>query len=177
MDIFTQEHSMVRKMYETTEQADYWLNAIDTTKLSPFMMQVVEDVSYFFLATSSKDGRVNVNFKGGKKKKLLKVLDANRIIFADFDGNGILHSIGDIQTNPHVGLLIIDFCKDIRMKINGRATIIDDKEEISKYFDIFDSFEFRRLIRVDIEYVIPNCSSRLQVVREEILHSHMYTLL
>jgi len=65
--------------------------------------------------------------------------------------------------------LIIDFLNDIRIKINGKAKIIDDKNEIINYLDIFDSFNFSRLIEVEIEYIIPNCSANLSVVRNSIL--------
>ena len=169
MSIFTQEHLDIRDKYGTTQKANYWLNTLDTEKLDTRMIQLIKSIGYFFFATSSKDGRVNVNFKGSDNKKLLKVLDKNTIVFPDYNGNGILHSIGDIQTNPNVGLLIIDFSRDVRIKINGRATIIDDKSEIVKYLDIFDSFEFERLIKIDIDYVLPNCSNKLHVVRDDIL--------
>lgn len=170
MNSFSNEHEKVREKYGTTDQANYWLEVLDTTKLDNFMIEMIENSSYFFLATASKDGKVNVNFKGSDNNKLLKVINQNTLIFPDFTGNGILHSIGDIQSNPNVGLLIIDFCNDRRIKINGKATIIDDKEMIISYLDIFDSFEIERLIKVDIEYVLPNCSNKLHVVRDEILN-------
>ncbi|MFY9088555.1 pyridoxamine 5'-phosphate oxidase family protein [Arcobacter aquimarinus] len=169
MEIFIQEHLTVREKYGTTNQAEMVFSYMDTTFLSDRMIGFIESINYFFLATSSKEGRTNVNFKGTKSKRLIKVLDKNRLIFPDFDGNGILHSVGDILSNPNVGLLVIDFSKDIRIKINGKAKIIDDKEIISSYLDYFDSFNFSRLIEVEIDYVIPNCSANLSVVRDSIL--------
>ncbi|BAK73082.1 MULTISPECIES: pyridoxamine 5'-phosphate oxidase family protein [Arcobacter] len=169
MEIFTQEHLIAREKYGTTKQAELILENMDTRTPNDRMIKFIENMNYFFLATSSKDGRVNVNFKGTKSKSLIKFLDKNRLIFPDFDGNGILHSVGDIESNPHVGLLIIDFLNDIRIKINGKAKIIDDKNEIINYLDIFDSFNFSRLIEVQIEYIIPNCSANLSVVRNSIL--------
>jgi uncharacterized protein len=168
MEIFTQEHIRVREKYGTTKQAENIFESLDTTAPNDKMIKFIEKMNYFFLATSSKEGRVNVNFKGTKAKRLIKFLDKNRLIFPDFDGNGILHSVGDIESNPHVGLLIIDFSKDIRIKINGRAKIIDDKDVIVRYLDLFDSFNFSRLIEVEIDYIIPNCSANLNVVRNSI---------
>ena len=63
----------------------------DTTIPNDRMIKFIENMNYFFLATSSKDGKVNVNFKGTKSKILIKFLDNNRFIFPDFNGNGILH--------------------------------------------------------------------------------------
>lgn len=166
--MFKQEHMDARQKYETVDQANYWLNLIDTTYLDEHVTNFIQSINYFFLATSSKDGMTNVNFKGTNSKSLIKVVNKKKLIFADFDGNGILHSIGDIASNPNIGMLIIDFSRDRRVKINGKATIIDDKEIISKYFDIFETYNISRLIEVDVEYVIPNCSNNISVVRESI---------
>lgn len=172
MEIFTKEHFSIREKYGTTKQAQNILENMDMTVPNEMIIKFIESMNYFFLATSSKDGRVNVNFKGTKSKKLLKFLDTNRLIFPDFNGNGILHSIGDIESNPYVGLLIIDFSRDIRIKINGKAKIIDNKELIISYLDIFDSFNFSRLIEVEIDYIISNCSENISIVRNSMFKAY-----
>lgn len=85
MEIFTQEHLTVREKYGTTNQAEMVFSYMDTTSLSDRMISFIESINYFFLATSSKEGRTNVNFKGAKSKRLIKVLDKNRLIFPDRD--------------------------------------------------------------------------------------------
>ncbi len=169
MEVFTQEHIFVREKYKTTKQAENIFEYMDTTIPSDIMIKFIESMNYFFLATSSKSGRVNVNFKGTQSKILIKFLNKNKFIFPDFNGNGILHSIGDMESNPYVGLLFIDFSKDIRIKVNGRAKVIDNKEVIIRYLDLFDSFNYSRLIEVEIDYIIPNCSANLSIVRNSIL--------
>ncbi len=177
MDFFTQEHLNVRETYNTTDQANHWLNTINTTclnkELSLYLQEdatgFIERMPYFFFSTSSSNGNTNVNFKGAEGSKLLKVLNSKKLIFPDYSGNGILHSIGDINSNPNVGILIIDFNKNIRLKISGRATIIDDKEQISQYLDYFETYNIVRLIEVDIDYVIPNCSNNINVVKKHLL--------
>jgi len=169
MDFFTQEHLDARKKYDTTKQANHWLNTIDTTSLNDGMIEFIEKMPYFFLATSSSNGNTNVNFKGTQGKSLIKVLNNKKLIFADFSGNGILHSVGDISSNPNIGMLIIDFNNNIRLKISGNATIIDDTKQISKYLDIFDTYSIARLIEVEINYVIPNCSDNISVVKNSLL--------
>lgn len=176
MDFFTKEHINAREKYNTTSQANHWLNEIDTTSLNTGLnsylgenvIDFIERMPYFFLSTSSSNGNTNVNFKGAEGNRLIKVLSDKKLIFPDYSGNGILHSIGDINSNPNVGILIIDFSKDIRLKISGKATIIDDKEETSKYLDFFETYNIERLIEVDIDYVIPNCSNNISVVRKHI---------
>ena len=66
-------------------------------------------------------------------------------------------------------MLFIDFTQDIRYKINGIATIIDDKDTISQYLN-FKGFDYAsRAIKVDITYVLGNCSKYIENVRQEIL--------
>ena len=177
MDFFTQEHLNTRETYNTTDQANHWLNTINTTclnkELSLFLREdatkFIERMPYFFFSTSSSNGNTNVNFKGAERNKLIKVLNNKKLIFPDYKGNGILHSVGDINSNPNVGILIIDFNKNIRLKISGKATIVDDKEKISQYLDYFETCDISRLIEIDINYVVPNCSSNISVVKKHIV--------
>ncbi len=170
---FNDGHRAVREKYGTTAQATYWLNVLETTSLDSMMIELIGKTDYFFLATSSADGRPNVNYKGGEKG-FLHVIDKNTIVFPDFKGNGILHSIGDIETNPYVGLLIADFIEDVRIKISGKATILSASKEIEAYEEIFRAYQFDRLILVKIDYAIPNCSNNLCKVRESILDSNVW---
>ena len=66
-------------------------------------------------------------------------------------------------------MLFIDFITGVRYKVNGVATIIDDREELDKYLD-FRGFDYpTRIIKVDINYVIGNCSKNIDNVRREIV--------
>ena len=78
MENFTQEHLFVREKYGTTKQAENIFKNMDTTTPNDRMIKFIENMNYFFLATSSNDGKVNVNFKGTKSKKLIKFLDKKR---------------------------------------------------------------------------------------------------
>jgi uncharacterized protein len=176
VDFFTQEHLMAREKYGTKKQAEYLLSLVDTTCLNDGLSRYlgediigfIERIPYFFFATSSSAGNTNVNFKGSNGSGLIKVIDKNKLLFPDYGGNGILHSIGDIYSNPHVGILIIDFAKDIRLKLSGTATIIDDKKVLTQYFDYFNTFDIERLVEVEIDYVVPNCSQNISVVRKSL---------
>ncbi|MCH9813992.1 MAG: pyridoxamine 5'-phosphate oxidase family protein [Epsilonproteobacteria bacterium] len=157
-----------QKKYSTTEQASKILSSIDTTCISNQVKSVISKCSYFFLSTASKDGQPNINFKGGDKG-FVHVLDKNTIIFPDLLGNGILHGINDMMENPNVAMLFIDFITGVRYKVNGLATIIDNTEEINKYLD-FCGFDYpTRIIKVDVNYVIGNCSKNIDNVRREII--------
>ena len=65
-------------------------------------------------------------------------------------------------------MLIIDFDKEIRLKISGTATVIDDQSVIAEHLDYFETFDIPRLIAVDIYYVIANCSKNIGVVKRSL---------
>ena len=69
------------------------------------MIAMINEMSYFFFATASPNGQPNLNFKGGEKG-ILHVINDKRIVFPDFVGNGIMHSMGDLEANNKVSLLI-----------------------------------------------------------------------
>ncbi|MEJ2413910.1 MAG: pyridoxamine 5'-phosphate oxidase family protein [Sulfurimonas sp.] len=172
MNIFTQEHNFVQEKYKTKEQAEHLLNLLKREVIEEDASNYLESLQYFFFATSNKQGHTNVNFKGVRSGKLIKVLDEKHLIFPDYKGNGIFHGIGDIMSNPNVSLLCIDFSKNIRVKISGTAQIIDDADTVSKYSDILNTNDAERIIKITVRYLIPNCSKQLSVVKDSILNPH-----
>lgn len=114
----------------------------------------LESAPFFFLATSAPDGRCDCSFKGGGPG-LLRILDEKRFVFPDFDGNGAFMSLGNILANPHVGCLFIDFNDGGRLRVNGRARILDGDEPLALFPGC------ARVVQVDIEQVVPNCPNRV----------------
>lgn len=166
-NVFHKGHANARKKYKTRADADYWLEVLDTSKLNREMIKMIHDISYFFFATASLDGQPNLNFKGGNKG-ILHVVNDKRLVFPDLKGNGILHSMGDLEINNKVSILIADFNQNARIKIIGRATVIYEDVFVHEYVEFFNNYTFDRLIIIDIDYVLPNCPKNLFLVRESI---------
>jgi len=83
----------------------------------------IERQSFFFLATADRDGRPDCSFKGGPVG-FVRIEAPDLLVFPDYDGNGMFKSLGNIQVNPHVGLLFISLGeKPARLRVNGRASI------------------------------------------------------
>ena len=121
----------------------------------------LEAAPFFFLATSDQNGRCDCSFKGGGPG-LIKVLSPTRIAFPHFEarvkGNGVYASLGNIQVNPYVSMLLIDFTDGARLRINGRATI----HENAAMMEPFPQAEC--VVVVDIELVAPSCSSYIPLM-------------
>lgn len=114
----------------------------------------IEAAPFFFLATSSPDGRCDCSYKGGGPG-LVKVLAPDRLAFPHFEarvkGNGAYMSLGNILLNYHVSLLFIDFSDGARLRVNGRASI-HENAELMKSFP-----QAECVVVVDIERVVPSC--------------------
>ena len=161
-------NSKAQVKYGTLQIAAMILGSTDTSRMSTPVRTLIGKSSYFFLATSSKDGEPNMNFKGGEVG-FVHVVDETTLLFPDYDGNGILHGVNDMMENPNVGMLFIDFNTSMRFKVNGVATILDKPEELSPYLDC-KGFDFApRIIKVDVKYVLGNCSKNIDNVRKEII--------
>jgi len=111
----------------------------------------IESVPFFFLATADGDGHPDCSFKGGPPG-FVSILAPDLLAFPDYDGNGMFKSLGNIQRNPHVGLLFIDMGeKPKRLRVNGRASVHVDDPLVSQISGA------QVVVRVVPEHIFPNC--------------------
>lgn len=122
-------------------------------KISDLLQSYVESMDFFFIATSDKEGNCDCSFRGGFPG--VKVLDETTILFPDYQGNGAFQSLGNILENPHIGMLFIDFTHQQRLRINGRAEVLDDAD-LCAFFP-----GSRQVVKVTVEQVYRNCSARI----------------
>lgn len=78
----------------------------------------------FYMATVSETGWPYVQHRGGPAG-FVRVLDDNTIGFADFRGNRQYVSVGNLTTDDRVSLVFMDYPNKTRLKLFGRAKIID----------------------------------------------------
>jgi len=79
----------------------------------------------FYQGTVGENGWPYVQHRGGPSG-FLKVLDARTIGYADFSGNRQYISVGNIDGNDRVSLFLMDYPGQRRLKIWGRARVIDE---------------------------------------------------
>jgi uncharacterized protein len=82
-----------------------------------------------FLATASAEGQPYVQHRGGPPG-FLRVLGPRRLGFADFRGNRQFISQGNLAENPRAFLFLIDYSTQQRVKIWGRARVVEDDPEL-----------------------------------------------
>lgn len=82
----------------------------------------------FYMATVSETGWPYVQHRGGQHG-FLKVLDEKTLGFADYKGNRQYVSVGNLLTEDRVSLFLVDYPNRRRLKILGRARIVDAQRE------------------------------------------------
>jgi uncharacterized protein len=81
----------------------------------------------FYMATVSPTGWPYVQHRGGAPG-FLRVLDPSRLAFADYRGNRQMISTGHVAADDRVSLFLMDYPQRLRLKILGRATVLDARE-------------------------------------------------
>ncbi len=110
----------------------------------------IEQCPMFFLATADAEGRPDCSYKGGEPG-FVRVADEQTLAFPNYDGNGMYRSLGNVLVNPQVGMLFIDFERAKRMRVNGRARLLEDDPLLSEYPGA------QLIVRVRAERIFPNC--------------------
>ena len=81
----------------------------------------------FYLATTNSDGWPYIQHRGGPPG-FLKVLGPQALGFADFKGNRQMLSTGNLDGDDRVALFLMDYVHRERIKILGRARVLDSRE-------------------------------------------------
>jgi predicted pyridoxine 5'-phosphate oxidase superfamily flavin-nucleotide-binding protein len=113
-----------REAFAKAEERGGWRTGI-TADMAAF----VGEVRSFYLATASADGQPYVQHRGGPPG-FLKVLDEHTLAFADFKGNRQYITSGNLAENPRAQMFIMDYAQRRRLKIWGRARIVEDDDAL-----------------------------------------------
>lgn len=121
------EH-LVQQRTGTTGRADRFYAEQVLDRLNPRMREFTARQEMFFLATADRHGECDNTFRAGPPG-FLHVLDEGTLAYPEYRGNGVHASLGNIEENPHVGILMVDFLRDrIGLHVNGRARVLADEE-------------------------------------------------
>jgi predicted pyridoxine 5'-phosphate oxidase superfamily flavin-nucleotide-binding protein len=113
-----------REAFAKAEERGGW-----RTEITADMAAFVGEVRSFYLATASADGQPYVQHRGGPPG-FLKVLDEHTLAFADFKGNRQYITSGNLAENPRAQMFIMDYAQRRRLKIWGRARIVEDDDAL-----------------------------------------------
>ena len=119
------EH-LLQERFGSIDRADSFYRRQVLTALNDDMVAFVRRQEMMFVATASAVGHCDCTFRGGPPG-FVAVLGPTQLAWPEYRGNGVMASLGNIVENPHVGLIFVDFFRDvIGLHVNGAATIVPD---------------------------------------------------
>lgn len=96
-------------------------------RLNDVTRQFVERSPFLCLATSARDGTCDVSPRGDPAG-FVRILDERTLLLPDRPGNRLADSLTNVLENPHVALLFIIPGVGDTFRVNGRASVVTDRE-------------------------------------------------
>ncbi len=149
----------------TAERAERFYDEQVLDHLNERMREFVQRQEMFFLATADGRGECDSSFRAGPPG-FLQVLDERTLTYPEYRGNGVHASLGNIEENPHLGIMLIDFTRArIGLHVNGRATIVEDAEMRESHPHLpHDPVPGRRAlvwVQVEVEEAYIHCAKHI----------------
>ncbi|HCI13080.1 MAG: pyridoxamine 5'-phosphate oxidase [Gallionellales bacterium GWA2_60_142] len=101
---------------------------VEEPELGPNEIAFIEARDSFYQGSAGETGWPYVQHRGGPAG-FLKVLDAHTVGYADFAGNRQYISTGNLAGDNRVSLFLMDYPHQTRLKIFGRAQVIDEDSD------------------------------------------------
>lgn len=115
---------ILQERYGTAQRAQQFYKSQVTDQLTAVMQQFIQRMDMAFIATSDDSGECDCSFRAGPAG-FIRVLDSRTIAYPEYRGNGVMASLGNMLRNPHVGIFLADFTRDlIGLHVNGEAAIV-----------------------------------------------------
>lgn len=134
-----------------------------TSGLSRNEIAFIEDQDHFFMASFGENGYPYIQHRGGPAG-FLKVLDAKTLAFVDFTGNKQYITMGNLQTNPNVALIMVSYPQRARLKIYAKARIVSLADDTS-LFDRIDPANYphrpERMLVLEVQAFDWNCPQHI----------------
>jgi len=121
----------------------------------------IAECDSFMIGTASREGWPHVQHRGGPKG-FLRIIDPTTLAFADFSGNRQYISVGNLSENDRIFIFILDYHQQQRMKIWGRAAVVEDDDAlIALVGDPHYGSKAERVILINVEAWDFNCRQHI----------------
>lgn len=120
----------------------------------------IEARDSFYMATVSETGWPYVQHRGGPAG-FLRAIDARTLAYADVRGNRQLVSAGNLAHDARVALILVDYPRRARLKVLGRAQVLDPKEHPELAVNLLPAGRVERIVRIDVVGPDWNCPQNL----------------
>jgi predicted pyridoxine 5'-phosphate oxidase superfamily flavin-nucleotide-binding protein len=160
----TGEH-LLQQQCGTGERARRFYTQQVLDRLNERMCEFVARQEMMFVATADARGECDCTFRAGPPG-FVRVLDERHITWPEYRGNGVLASVGNMTENAHVGVLFVDFFRDvIGLHVNGAAAVVDDALMRAQYpglpVDPIPGRRAERWVKVTVEEAYIHCAKHI----------------
>ncbi|HJR77552.1 MAG TPA: pyridoxamine 5'-phosphate oxidase family protein [Nitrospiraceae bacterium] len=129
---------IVQERFGTATRAAAFHNSQMLTYLNPQMIRFIHDQDMMFIATADAKGHCDCSFRAGSRG-FVRVLGRTRMAYPEYRGNGVMASLGNLMTNPHIGIVFVDFLHStIGLHVNGTARVLSN-EAVQECHDATDT--------------------------------------
>jgi uncharacterized protein len=171
---FTPEVKAAQTKYGTREiNENFVQQGITEDLLTAKEIEFIQARDSFYLGTVSSNGYPYIQFRGGATG-FLRIIDDQTLGFADFKGNLQYISVGNLSSSDTCGalrdrvfLFLMDYAHRRRLKIWGRAKVIDDASLLSQLTIPDYPAEIERGIIITIEAMSWNCPQHIPLKYSE----------
>jgi len=150
-DTYSSSSRQLQDRFDTRRLADRLAEVKVRDRFTPEDRALIARLDMFFLATVDDTGRPTCSYKGGDPG-FVTVLDERSLAFPSYDGNGMYLSMGNVAATRGVGLLFIDFERQSRMRVDGRARLDFEHPLLARHP------EAQLVVVVEADRIYPNCS-------------------
>ena len=126
------------RKFEHIKTKDDKSHAREISSFGEIERNLISSADTFFIATAYQDKSAettkgaDVSHRGGKPG-FVRIDGDRTLTIPNFHGNCYFNTIGNIELNPHTGLLFVDFTKGDLLYLTGKAETIWSGAEISTY--------------------------------------------
>lgn len=152
----------------TRARADHFYDTQVLDHLNDEMPAFVLRQDLCFVATAGGSGDCDCSLRAGPSG-FVHVLDSRTLAYPEYRGNGVMASFGNIRETGHVGLLFVDFVRDvIGLHVNGRARVVSDevlRQEVAGLPE--DQHPGRRPVQwvvVEVDEAYVHCSKHIPLL-------------
>ena len=122
-----QERYGSRRQYARMEQSGPPRDGLAPQALGSEEKEFLAERDSFYMASVGSTGWPYIQHRGGPPG-FLKVLDDHTLAFANFSGNKQYISNGNLATDNRVALILVDYPRQARLKILGRAEVLEGEQ-------------------------------------------------
>ncbi|MDA0565534.1 pyridoxamine 5'-phosphate oxidase family protein [Streptomonospora sp. S1-112] len=124
--------------------------AEESSALSKSQREWIAGADTFFVATHAAGLGADVSHRGGRPG-FVAVADGRRLSWPDYAGNSMYMTLGNLELDPHAGLLFLDWERGATLQVTGRASVDWDPARAAAEpgAQRMVDFEVEHVVRID----------------------------